>query len=53
MPNVGGGTDLNASISGVHLVAATTGIGMTTGLGLAEHVMASVCDSIPSLKGTL
>ncbi|MDJ0339642.1 TIGR03364 family FAD-dependent oxidoreductase [Cryobacterium sp. PH31-O1] len=37
---------------GVHLVAATTGIGMTTGLGLAEHVIASVCDSIPSLKGT-
>ncbi|MGH3705679.1 MAG: FAD-dependent oxidoreductase, partial [Agromyces sp.] len=25
---------------GVHLVAATTGIGMTTGLGLAEHVVA-------------
>jgi FAD dependent oxidoreductase TIGR03364 len=38
---------------GVHLVAATTGIGMTTGLGLAEHVIASVTDpSIPSLKGT-
>ncbi|MBG6214413.1 MAG: TIGR03364 family FAD-dependent oxidoreductase [Cryobacterium sp.] len=38
---------------GVHLVAATTGIGMTTGLGLAEHVIAGVCDSpIPSLKGT-
>ena len=37
---------------GVHLVAATTGIGMTTGLGLAEHVIASVCDSsIPLLKG--
>ncbi|SEN53076.1 FAD dependent oxidoreductase TIGR03364 [Cryobacterium luteum] len=32
---------------GVHLVAATTGIGMTTGLGLAEHVMASICDPIP------
>ncbi len=39
---------------GVHLVAATTGIGMTTGLGLAEHVIAGICDSpIPSLKGTL
>ncbi|MDJ0350325.1 TIGR03364 family FAD-dependent oxidoreductase [Cryobacterium sp. PH29-G1] len=38
---------------GVYLVAATTGIGMTTGLGLAEHVTASIFDSsLPSLKGT-
>ncbi|WP_241989181.1 TIGR03364 family FAD-dependent oxidoreductase [Cryobacterium serini] len=39
---------------GVYLVAATTGIGMTTGLGLAEHVIATVCDSPISLtlKGT-
>jgi FAD dependent oxidoreductase TIGR03364 len=29
---------------GVHLVAATTGIGMTTGLGLAEHVVAGFSD---------
>lgn len=31
--------DLEA-LPGVHLAAATTGIGMTTGLGLAEHVVA-------------
>ncbi|MCD2440800.1 TIGR03364 family FAD-dependent oxidoreductase [Agromyces sp. SYSU K20354] len=29
---------------GVHLAAATTGIGMTTGLGLAEHVVAGFAD---------
>ena len=32
---------------GVHLVAATAGIGMTTGLGLAEHVIAGVVDEGP------
>ncbi|GGE92405.1 TIGR03364 family FAD-dependent oxidoreductase [Mycetocola zhadangensis] len=38
---------------GVHLAAATTGIGMTTGLGLAEHVvefaLSSATFSSPSL----
>ncbi|MDJ0377250.1 TIGR03364 family FAD-dependent oxidoreductase [Cryobacterium sp. PH31-L1] len=41
--------------AGVYLVAATTGIGMTTGLGLAEHVISTACNfAIPSLtlKGT-
>ena len=33
---------------GVHLVAATAGIGMTTGLGLAEHVIAGVVDDVPT-----
>lgn len=33
---------------GVHLVAATTGIGMTTGLGLAEHVAAGFSDEPPA-----
>lgn len=44
---------------GVHLVAATTGIGMTTGLGLAESVVAGLYDSArsepllsPPTKGT-
>lgn len=41
---------------GVHLVAATTGIGMTTGLGLAESVIAGIHSSartpFPSMKGT-
>lgn len=32
---------------GVHLAAATTGIGMTTGLGLAEHVVAGFADAAP------
>ncbi|MGI9823558.1 TIGR03364 family FAD-dependent oxidoreductase [Agromyces sp. Marseille-Q5079] len=30
---------------GVHLAAATTGIGMTTGLGLAEHVLSTITDA--------
>jgi FAD dependent oxidoreductase TIGR03364 len=29
---------------GVHLAAATTGIGMTTGLGLAEHLISAIAD---------
>jgi FAD dependent oxidoreductase TIGR03364 len=33
---------------GVHLIAATTGIGMTTGLGLAESVVAGLFDSARS-----
>lgn len=36
--------DLEA-MPGVHLAAATTGIGMTTGLGLAEHVVARFADA--------
>ncbi|MGX5696989.1 FAD-dependent oxidoreductase [Agromyces soli] len=36
--------DLEA-LPGVHLAAATTGIGMTTGLGLAEHVVAGFADA--------
>lgn len=39
---------------GVHLVAATTGIGMTCGLGLAEHVSALAFDtSVSSSRSTL
>ncbi|GAA3885246.1 TIGR03364 family FAD-dependent oxidoreductase [Leifsonia kafniensis] len=39
---------------GVHLVAATTGIGMTCGLGLAEHVSALAFDSsVSSPRSTL
>lgn len=39
---------------GVHLLAATTGIGMTTGLGLAEHVIGDVYGGAlsTSLKGS-
>lgn len=46
--------DIDQPEPGVYLVAATTGIGMTTGRGLAEHVSATVCDSPISLtlKGT-
>ena len=40
---------------GVHLAAATTGIGMTTGLGLAEHILESALTSadFPFLPPTL
>ena len=34
---------------GVHLAAATTGIGMTTGLGLAEHVVAGFSSPAPTI----
>lgn len=34
---------------GVHLVSVTTGIGMTTGLGLAEHVIAGAGYSAPTV----
>ena len=40
---------------GVSVIAATTGIGMTTGLGLAEHVVAGLtgeCATTTALKGT-
>ncbi|MFD5865006.1 TIGR03364 family FAD-dependent oxidoreductase [Agromyces sp. NPDC127015] len=36
---------------GVHLVAATTGIGMTCGLGLAEHVVSRALDGEPDDAG--
>ncbi|MET4159025.1 FAD dependent oxidoreductase TIGR03364 [Agromyces sp. PvR057] len=39
---------------GVGVIAATTGIGMTTGLGLAEHLVAGLTGeraTIPALKG--
>ncbi|KRC62096.1 oxidoreductase [Agromyces sp. Root81] len=38
---------------GVHLASATTGIGMTTGLGLADHVVAGFTGEHPALTTTL
>ena len=34
---------------GLHVIAATTGIGMTTGLGLAEHTLRNTIERAPQL----
>ncbi|HEY5855766.1 MAG TPA: TIGR03364 family FAD-dependent oxidoreductase [Aldersonia sp.] len=39
---------LEEPIPGVHVATVTTGIGMTTSMGLAEHRLASILDRVPA-----